>query len=864
MIGQFVGPYAVLEQLGSGGMGEVYLARDTRLGRKVALKKPSAAWLSLPDARRRLHREASAAGGLTHPNIAAIYDVLDVGPDPYIVMEYVEGESLAHVLRRGPVPIERALDLGIQIADALATAHDKGVVHRDLKPANVSITPDGRAKILDFGIAKARSPIAEESSPTVSSPLTMPGQILGTPGYASPEQLTGAPADPRDDVYSLGILLFEMVTGRRPFQASDAMGLALATLTQPPPAARDVNGDVPEEVSAVIGKAMARDGQVRFATAADVRGALQRAAHGLSVWPTAETSSAVPSAGPGLARRAAIALSVILLAGAALFFGARALRSRPTPAAPGNVPVVAVLPFTNNSDRAGDDSIAAGMRDVLIANLGGFPHVNVLSRTSADEPEWDVRDLKRLARDLGATHLLTGTLQRARGELNVSVQLVEGETGFLAWGENFSGSEDSLFALQERISDGISAAPPFAVADTAAQRAQSTSGTDDVQALEKYGQAVTFLERTDVPGNATRAAELLLSAIEHDPKFALAWARLGEAYWARYKDRSEPIWAERAAGAINEALRLNPDHARVRISLALVHHGTGREETAIDELHHALRLQPNSDDAHRLLGQVLQAGGRNEEALEHYRKAIDLRPNYWHNYNVIGSLYFATGRQEEAIQAFTRVTELQPDNARGFHNLGTLYYTLGDNAQALANYEKAIALAPIPDTFSNIGTIHYDQGRYRQAIESYQKAIELAPKDGVLRGNLGDAQARLGRSADARRSYAEAVGLTRQQALTVNPNEAIALARLAVWEMKLNERAAAMKNIDRALQLNADDAEVLYRAAVVHALDRNTKAALGALERAIKSGYSAALAAKDHDLAFIRNTARFRELVRQN
>jgi tetratricopeptide (TPR) repeat protein len=866
VIGQFVGPYAVLEQLGSGGMGDVYLARDTRLGRKVALKKPSEAWLSLPDARRRLHREASAAGGLTHPNIAAIYDVLDVGPDPYIVMEYVEGESLAHIIRRGSVSIERALDLGIQIADALATAHAKGVVHRDLKPANVSVTPDGRAKVLDFGLAKARGPIAEESSsPTAPSPLTMPGQILGTPGYASPEQLTGAPADPRDDVYSLGVLLFEMVTGRRPFQASDAMGLALATLTQPPPAAKDANGGVPDDVSAVIAKAMARDRQQRFTSAVEIRSALQRVAHGLAAGPTGGMAFAPPRRRRPLARRLAVVLSVILLAGAAAFFTVRALRSRPAPTAAtsGNVPVVAVLPFSNKSDRAGDDSIAAGMRDVLVANLGGFPGANVLSRTRADDPEWDVRDLRRLARDLGATHLLTGTLQRARGELNVSVQLIEGKTGFVAWGGNFSGSEDSLFTLQERISDGISAAPPFVVGDTAAQRGQSTSGTDDVQALELYGQAVSLLERPDVPGNIGRAEKLLESALARDRKFALAWARLGEAYWARYKEKSEPSWAAEAADAINEALRLEPDHARVRISLALVHHGTGRNDTAIEELNHALRLQPNSDDAHRLLGQVLQGMDRNEEAIEHYRKAIELRPNYWHNYNVIGGLYYATGRQEDAIQAFTRVTELQPDNARGFHNLGTLYYTLGNNDKALANYEKAIALAPIPDTYSNVGTIHYDQGRYRQAVESYQRAIEIAPGDGVLRGNLGDAQTRLGRRADARQSYAEAIRLTRR-ALTVNPNDAIPLARLAVWQMKLNQRAAATQSIERALELNADDAEVQYRAAVVHALDRDTKAALGALERAIKSGYSAALAARDHDLASIRNTARFRELVRQD
>jgi serine/threonine-protein kinase len=420
VIGQRVGPYAVLEQLGSGGMGDVYLARDTRLGRKVALKKPSEAWLSLPDARRRLHREASAAGGLTHPNIAAIYDVLDVGPDPYIVMEYVDGESLAQILRRGPLTVERALDLGIQIADALATAHANGVVHRDLKPANVSITPDGRAKILDFGLAKARGPVGGEIGTTAQSPLTMPGQILGTPGYASPEQLTGAPADPQDDVYSLGVLLFEMLTGRRPFQADDAMGLALATLTQPPPAADEISQDVPHDVSAVVSKAIARDRHERFPSATQLRTALQRVTRDLTAGPTGELTAVTPPA-PAFSRRVALVLGLVLLAGATLLIGVRSFRPRSALDAPANVPVLAVLPFTNRSAAARDDSIAAGMRDVLVANLGSVPGLNVLSRTSATEPEWDVSDLKKLADDLGATFLVIGSLQRAGSFLSFDV-----------------------------------------------------------------------------------------------------------------------------------------------------------------------------------------------------------------------------------------------------------------------------------------------------------------------------------------------------------------------------------------------------------------------------------------------------------
>ena len=210
MIGQRVGPYAVIERLGGGGMGEVYLAEDTRLGRRVALKRPSEAFLSAPNARERLHREASAAGRLTHPNIAAVYDVLDVDAYPYIVMEYVEGETLSTVLTRGPLTVERALEIGLQIADALVAAHARGVVHRDLKPGNICLTADGIAKVLDFGIAKG--PLSAEAA-VDTGPLrtiTAAGQAMGTPGYSSPEQMVGAAADPRDDVYGLGILLYEL------------------------------------------------------------------------------------------------------------------------------------------------------------------------------------------------------------------------------------------------------------------------------------------------------------------------------------------------------------------------------------------------------------------------------------------------------------------------------------------------------------------------------------------------------------------------------------------------------------------------------------------------------------------------------
>ena len=346
MIGQRVGPYAVLQRLGGGGMGEVYLAEDTRLGRHVALKRPSEAWLSMPDARERLHREASAAGRLNHPNIAAIYDVLDVDSQPYIVMEYVEGESLARVLRRGALPLDNAIAVGTEIAEALAAAHAKGIVHRDLKPANISLTPDGHAKVLDFGLAKG--PAAKEASAQGGlGTITVPGQVMGTPGYSSPEQLVGAPADPRDDVYSLGVVLYELLTGRRPFDGNDSLELAMATMTKTPPPVHQVNPAVPEAISAIVARAMARDRDDRYKSADQLRTELRRLTHALST----DVTHLIDSGALRLARRRRAAASgswrdPLLAADQRRRIGGG---GAPWPAAGTRPPVLRVMAFANSS-----------------------------------------------------------------------------------------------------------------------------------------------------------------------------------------------------------------------------------------------------------------------------------------------------------------------------------------------------------------------------------------------------------------------------------------------------------------------------------------------------------------------------------
>lgn len=859
MIGQLIGPYSVVERVGGGGMGEVYLAEDTRLGRRVALKRPSNAFLSVPDARERLHREASAAGRLTHPNIAAVYDVLDVDGSPYIVMEYIDGESLSTMLARGPLGIERAVDLGLQIADALVAAHSSGVIHRDLKPGNISITVDGVAKVLDFGIAKAPRPGPSQNSAGIGSldTITVAGQTLATPGYASPEQMAGAGADPRDDIYSLGVVLYESLTGRRPFQGADAQELVVATMTKTAPLPHQINPEIPEDVGLVIGRAIARDRDKRYATAAELRADLRRVSRTLAARVTGplSTSTALVINRHVWSRVWLIVLLLIAVVSVPLGLWWRNSRAQP---ATSIVPVVAVLPFANNSTSA-DVPMAAAMRDVLIANLGGLRGVNVLSKSATTMTNPGSIDSRRLSKDLGATHLIDGSLQRSGADLKISISLVDGVTGLVVWSNSYSAPEKDVFSLQERIADGVSRAGPIRTSG-AARTAGTTLGTNDVEALSKYGQAVEALERPDIPGNLQRAVAFLRSAIDRDPKFALAFARLGEAYWATYQASNDPKWASDAANATNTALTLDQRQPEVWISLALIHQGTGRRKEALADLNKALALQPNSDDAHQLMGQVLQSLERMKEAEEHYLEAVALRPNYWRHHSVLGAFYYASGRGRDAVAHFTRVTELQPDNARGFNNLGAAYYALGDHVNALKSYERAVVITPLPEVLSNIGNIHFAEARYEAAAIAFQQATTARPSDGLLRGNLGDALVRLNRREEARQAWLAAVQLDRET-LAVNPNDATTLARIALREAKLGDRSAAEADITRALSLNSSDSEVLYHAAAVRALNGDSERALALLEQALKSGYSVAIASRDLDLDAIRHTSRFRQLV---
>jgi serine/threonine-protein kinase len=827
-------------------MGSVWLAEDTRLHRQVALKTLRPADDDDAPARARLMREARAAAALNHPHIAAVYDVLENDGHVVIVFEYVEGETLAARLARDVLPVPAAIDIACQIAGALVAAHAHGVVHRDLKPANVITGAGGQVKVLDFGIAR----ILSIGTTKTGDGHTATGiGLIGTPAYAAPEQMVSGAVDERADLYALGVMLFEMISGRRPFTGSDPIALASSKLGKDAPPLSATGALVPRELQRLVASLLSRERDERPASAADVLARL-RAIDG---------SPGTTAPAPASKRRVVVpvlATALVLAALVSLGVWGPLRRSSERPDSP---PVVAVLPLANISGDGSKDFLAAGIAESLISSLAALPTVTVLSRASVTQARSRTPESSALARDLGATYLVEGSVQESGGRLRVSLNLVRPDRS-VAWADNVEGVIDQIFDLQSRLAVMLTAALDVRVS-AAERRRMNSQVTTSPEALNAYWQGRALLDRRDVKGNLDAAVTAFNRALALDARFAVAQAALGEAFWTQYVDTREPSWAQKATEAGLTALRLDPNRAEVRYTLAVTLAGSGRPDEAIEELHRALAMQPNYDDARRQLGQVLGRQGRVDEAVAEYRKALALTPNSSSTYGSMGLMLLGAARYDDAIAAFQKATELQPDNYIGFQRLGTAYQTVGKVDLALENYEQAIAIRPSAQAFSNIGALHHGRGDFTRAVEAYRQAIALRPNASATRRNLGDALARLGRAADARAAYLEAVRLAEAE-LKVDPNDARTTASLAVYLAKAGQPDRARQRIDQALRAAAEDVEVIFRAAVVAALRDRSQDALAYLAEAVRRGYSRASILDTDEFGKIKSSPAFVKLMK--
>lgn len=841
-VGRRIGPYTITRFLGGGGMGRVFRAEDTSLHRAVAVKAVSAA-VSAAVTREQLRREARTIAQLNHRHITHVYEIHEEPDETFIIMEYLEGETLAQRLaRNGPLPPIEVVEIGRCIGVALAHAHASNVLHCDLKPANVFLTTSGDVKVMDFGISRLIAPRPSSRDAEIGASPTLMQRSPGTPGYASPEQERGSALDERSDLYSWGVLLHEMATGRR---ASQNVEPASAT-SDTAAAARAVAPSLTPSLRPIVRRALAINPADRYGSAAELLAALE------AVAPAVHRDTL-------RARGRVAAFGVSLLLGVALAVSVVINRADPQPRA---LATLAVLPFTASGD--GADLVASGVRGVIESALASAPGVRVVPIHDVSLAANSARTIFHSARQAGVSRAVVGAVHHSSERVSVRVQIADIDAEQVIWSEEFSDRHQRIVELERRmLSRLIGELQAREIVPRLTHSAAinvTTPPTSNVEALSDYSQAIQFLERRDAPANVDHALNLLQSAVRRDPRFALAHAALGTALWNKYQASRDPAFVDRAQDALLEALRLDPEAAGVRVALARLYHGTGRRAQARDELERVLAREPDDDSARALLASVYQDEGILDAAAAELRRAIEIRPGYWLHHASLGRVHYAAGDYERAVSAFTRVTELRPDSSFGFQMRGAAHHMSERLVQAEQDYLRANAIAPSATATLNLAAIYEEQGQLARAAGMYEESIRLNKNVPAAYVNLGDVRERLKQHTAARIAYLDAEQLIKTM-LDVNPGDAAMLALFAVCEAKLGRRDEAATYIAKAIAVRPRDREILFQAAEISALLGQPQEALRQLRAAIDHGYNTQLACRDPDLAAVRRLPQARALL---
>jgi TolB-like protein/Tfp pilus assembly protein PilF len=727
--GTRLGAYEILSALGAGGMGEVYRARDTRLGREVALKVLPEAFARDPGRLARFEREARTVAALNHPNIVVLHSIEESEGVRFLTMELVEGQGLDRLVASSGLPLPRVLDLSIPLADALVAAHEKGVIHRDLKPGNVMVTREGRVKVLDFGLAKATREDAagdQTQAVTMESPISQAGHAVGTMPYMAPEQIRGEAVDARADVFALGVMLYELLAGTRPFSGKTSADLSSSILRDDPVSLQTLRAELPRDMERIVGRCLEKDRERRFQTAKDVRNELELVRRDLA-WAQARERSGI-GFGSGTAATAGAAASTA--------------PGEPAAVPSGAFPSVAVLPFVNRSGDPEDEYFSDGLADELLNVLAKIQGLRVAARTSSSTFKGKEVTIEEVGQALHVAAVLEGSVRKAGKRVRVAVQLVQVADGYPLWSESYDRTLDDIFAVQDDIAQSVvkelrttlldEPADSKASGEVKAEVAAATRGRGESAEVHRlYLQGKHFIGRLNGE-DSRRGIEFLRRVLELDPGHALAWVWLARAHTDGAGFGWIPVFEgyRKAREAVERAIALEPDLPEAYVTLCKIqrlHEWDWKGAEASSR--RALELSPDSAEALGEAGVLTHQLGRFDEALNLMLRAVEQDPLSSSSYAHLGYVFRSMDRLPEAADAYRKALDLAPQRIGAHAVIAIILADQGRDAEALAEAEHEPAEWA---RFGSMGYVHYRAGRKVEAEDSVRSLMEKHAETSAL------------------------------------------------------------------------------------------------------------------------------------
>ncbi|HEX6771127.1 MAG TPA: protein kinase [Acidobacteriaceae bacterium] len=862
------GRFHIEARLGAGGMGEVYRARDTTLRRLVALKRTQRS-ASEADRKRFLH-EGQRASALNHPGIAAVYDVFTEGGEVWLVMEFIEGETLRSRLTR-PISHDEFHRIATEAAAALATAHDKGILHRDIKPENIMLaasgTHPGQVKLLDFGLAQQ----AVDENMETATALTMVGMLAGTPQYMAPEILNGEPADRRSDIFALGVVMYEMLSsGHHPFAAPTPTAMIGQVLHQPP---RPLSSAVPAAYAAIVSRALAKLPADRYQTAHEIVYDLHHTDQVRSKPVAAAGSAPAEPAHRKWRINSGLMWAIFGIACAVIIpWSNHFLEKRPAPPAnTASAPAATVAgtlavlpPIVADASDTKLISYGRGLADSLADRLSALSvNHDVAVLTARQLHDRKVITLADAAKELGATSGLAIKLTRDGDLVHAAYTVSQPDKSasqprVLATGTVTAPVSD-MFSIENQLATATATALNIPLR-TEEQRALAAHGTTFPEAYQYFLQGRGYLLEAYTPAIFKSAQTMFKEALRIDPNYGAAKGGLGEAWLYAYENTHQTADIEEARKFCKDAVLLGNAGADGHICLAQLADQTGKPAEATAEYQQALQLEPANDRASIGLAKSYEKLNQPDKAEAVYKQSIALRPNYWRGYDQLGGFYFRTADYPKAEQMFLTATEKDPQSFRSYSNLAAALSAEGKDDETVEALKKSIALHPTADAYSNLGAALFQIRHFAEAAEEFRRSLQLAPDAYSTWSALGDAEYYGGRRTESASDYKKGIELATAQ-LSASPNDASILGDIAGMYSMLGDAPRAIDFMNRALAINHTDSQLMFNAALLYNQLHQTGPALEWLGKALAAAYPPSVVAKAAGLDNLRSNPRYQQLL---